>query len=260
MLRAALAALLLASPAEADDRALLHTLAGQGCTIGLDADADTRALADKALANGTASQQGDWVVLSEEICQMRVPDLTTDITFDDPAVKMVTSPIDRPLDHPDDLPGCYVVISDIGMNLSILRGWLPQKGFDEGMRFVAAKIIAGEMVFYSPDPLATPMGFQSLVGDCANVPDIDAMRASNAAMVQHFGALIRAEAQHKICGEPLGLDFARMSQHMKQLTGGTADNYWFGLEMLIIAIGAGWMEGAGPKAKGLPRPPLCHYQ
>ncbi len=128
------------------------------------------------------------------------------------------------------------------------------------MRFVAAKIIAGEMTFYSPDPLRTLKGFQSLVGDFANVPDIKAMRKNNAALLQHFGALVRSENAQIVCNWTYFPDFIRVTDPLKELSGGAASNAWVRLELMMIVLGAGWVEGAGPRSKRLPCPPLCHYQ
>lgn len=260
-MRHALAALLLlAAPAGADQAALLHDLGAAGCVIGADAGADARALADVALADGTGQQQGDWVVLGADICTIRVPDIHSDIGHDDPAVVASVSAIAPFSDVPDDPPGCYVALDDLGRNLSRTHGWTAQKAFDAAVQYMAAQIIAGEMVFYTDDMLRTPQGFQSLHGDCAKVPDIDAMRQSNAYMLQHFGAVVRAQGQAIRCGDRHFPDFAAAATQVSDLSGGKASNAWLGMEMMLLALGAGWVEGAGPKSRGVQRPPLCHYE
>ncbi|MGH1459551.1 MAG: hypothetical protein ACRBBT_11695 [Paracoccaceae bacterium] len=258
MMRAALVAFLLwAAPALAGEAELLEGLGAQGCVIGADAAPELRALADQALGQGTARQQGDWVLLPEEICTIRLPQIETSLSFDDPELRKVISDLDP---ASQEAPGCFLDTSDLGFNLSLSRGWAPQQAFDEMNRFIAAMLIAGEMTFYSDDLLRTPMGFQRISGPCADVADIDAMRRNSAQMVQHFGAYIRWQGETLTCGGGATADFGAAAAKMSELSGGQTGNVWMPLEYLFIGLAAGWLEGAGPRARGLPRPPLCHYQ
>ena len=260
-MRHALAVLaLLAAPAGADQAALLHDLGAAGCVIGADAGAEARALADVALADGTGQQQGDWVVLGADICTIRVPDIHSDIGIDDPAVVASVSAMAAPTNFPDEPRGCYLSTNDLGMNLSLTRGWPVQKAYDAAVRFMAAQIVAGEMVFYSDDVLRTPMGFQSLHGECARVTAVDAMRQINAMMLEHFCAVVRVQGQAITCGEGYFPDFMALQGQMVELTGRSDMNAWTGMEMMFLALGAGWVDGAGPKSRGVQRPPLCHYE
>jgi len=257
-MRAAFVALVVlaatAAPAMADaasEAALLHDLGAAGCVIGADAGAD-----------GTGQQQGDWVVLGADICTIRLPDVTTTLSFDDPEMRGLFSTLEPAA--PDDPyaapPGCYFATEDMGMALSLGHGWGPQKAYQEMTRFIAAKIIAGDIVFYSDDILRTPPGLQRIDGECGKVPAIAKMRRDNALMLEHFGAILRAQGQAITCGERYFPDFTAAQEQMVELTGNSDTNAWLGIELLFLALGAGWIEGAGPRAKGTQRPPLCHYQ
>ena len=49
-----------------------------------------------------------------------------------------------------------------------------------------------------------------------------------------------------------------MSDLLKTATGGGYENEWGGMEVLMMAMAAGWYEGHSLTRKGMPRPPLCH--
>jgi hypothetical protein len=99
-----LLAFLSAPVAHADNSELLAFMGGQGCTIG----ADSRAAADRAgfgadqidalvgtaVANGKAVQQGRYVVLGEDICTIRLPDIKSIYTVASPEIVAITSAID----------------------------------------------------------------------------------------------------------------------------------------------------------------------
>ncbi len=93
-------------PAAAEDRAptpetteeaLLTYLGGDGCVIGshsagaamaagLDGNA-LKALGARLLADGSAEQQRDWILLGSEVCTIRFPDVTSELTLNSPEVQ-----------------------------------------------------------------------------------------------------------------------------------------------------------------------------
>ncbi|MFZ1471211.1 MAG: hypothetical protein WAT09_19855, partial [Paracoccaceae bacterium] len=90
-MKAALLPLLLAAtPAIADDAALIAFMGGQGCTFGADSraaaiaagfsEATIESAIDTALANRRAKQEGVYVVLDRRICTIRLPEITSPYT------------------------------------------------------------------------------------------------------------------------------------------------------------------------------------
>ncbi|MFP3382665.1 hypothetical protein [Tritonibacter sp. SIMBA_163] len=86
-----------ASTPEMDTNALLTFLGGDGCVIGphsagaataagFDGDALT-AFGARLLADGSAEKQGDWTVLGPEVCTIRFPDVTSELTLNSPEVQ-----------------------------------------------------------------------------------------------------------------------------------------------------------------------------
>ena len=88
-----------ASTPKTDADALLTFLGGDGCVIGphsagaataagFDGDALT-ALGARLLADGSAEKQGDWTVLGPEVCTIRFPDVTSELTLNSPEVQNI---------------------------------------------------------------------------------------------------------------------------------------------------------------------------
>ncbi|WP_417837756.1 hypothetical protein [Tritonibacter scottomollicae] len=86
-----------ASTPETNEEALLTYLGGDGCVIGphsagaataagFDGDA-LAALGARLLADGSAEKQGDWTVLGPEVCTIRFPDVTSELTLNSPEVQ-----------------------------------------------------------------------------------------------------------------------------------------------------------------------------
>ncbi len=86
-----------ASTQETTEEALLTYLGGDGCVIGpqsadaamaagLDGDA-LKALGARLLADGSAEQQRDWILLGPEVCTIRFPDVTSELTLNSPEVQ-----------------------------------------------------------------------------------------------------------------------------------------------------------------------------
>jgi hypothetical protein len=238
---------LLARPASADEAALMQFMGGQGCTFGPQsiaaaeqagyARADIDAAMTAHLADGTGDQQGDYVVVSESVCKIRLPDIQTDFPLNHPDILAVTSAIDAYAE--DGSPGCF--LADAGL-------WFESIGrpFDDYTRFLAAHIIAGDVRFYSTSPLRTPFSFHVISGACGNLAAVPAMRANHAKLVAGFEAFVRHQGALNDC---VGQDVLAMDQAFAiELQGGdltksdaeVADiNAWLSMEYLMIAMGAG---------------------
>ena len=267
MIRAVLLAL-AASPAAADP-ALLDFMGGQGCTFGADSraaakaagfdDARIETLIKQALAEGYAERQRDYIVLDVSLCTIRLPEITSAYTVTSPEIRAMTS-------EPGEMgePGCF--LRDPPTDFDALKGSIPGAGFADYITFVGAGLISGDLRFYSPSSLMVPPGFQVLTGDCADVPNIDAIRRSHAFLASGFGDYIRALGAEMPCNAAgfgtLTSDFtARMqgADPAKPLEDQLEINAWLFFEYEMIAMAAGWHEGMTGTEKGDPRPPICHY-
>jgi len=266
---AALLALGLATPAQADD--LTDFLGRHGCTIGAQSRAAALAagftaaqldtLVETALAAGHASQQRAYVVLDEATCTIRLPDFSDGDTLADPANAVLVTAIDRFAADGD--PGCFLPYS----SESYRQRYPTDDGSTRHLRFLARGITEGTMRFHSPSPLRTPPSFQVLTGACAAAPNVPAIRRSQRHISDaDFGAYIRRRMQSIDCDNP-GYS---PELHASTITLQGADpeavdkadppvNAWLWFEYDMIGFAAGWLEGATWAAKGDPRPPLCHY-
>jgi hypothetical protein len=264
-------AICAAQPAIADP-ALLDFMGAHGCTFGADSRkaaesvgfgaATIDALVATALTNGTASQQGDYVVLDATVCTIRLPDIQSAYTVASPEILAITSAIDAYAS--DGQPGCFAL--DAASAFDALRGGERGAGFFDFIHFVGAGLILGDLRFYAPTPLATPVSFQVLTSDCAKVPNIEAIRRSHAFIASGFGDYIRALGAEMPCNAA-GFG-ANASAFAARIQGADPDlasedqseiNAWLFFEYEIIAMAAGWHQGLTGTEKGEPRPPLCHY-
>ncbi len=270
----ALALCLAASPAAADP-ALIDFFGGQGCTIGADSRAAALAagfdgaaidaLITETLADGRASRQGAYIVLNEATCAIRLPDLASPYSVASPEVAAMASGI---ADHAaDGYPGCF--LRDARAAFVAMRSGEEEAGFRDYLGFIGAGIVAGEVAFYGQDPLSVPPAFQIVTGTCAEVPQIDAIRRSQATLQTAFGQLIRQMGKENICG-PNAWPSATIEQMdwLIALQGGdptnaenpgNGANAWMWMEIFMLTVAAGWHEGMTATEKGTPRPPLCHY-
>jgi hypothetical protein len=274
-----LLACLSAQAAHADDAELLAFLGGHGCTIGIDSreaadeagfDADQiDALVSTTLANGKADQQGQYVVLDQDICTIRLPDVQSDYTIASPEILAITSAIDAYA--ADGQPGCF--LGDALFVFDGLKGGKSGAGFADFIAFIGAGIIAGDLRFYSPSVLRTPVGFQNVRGPCAAVPDIEVINRSYSALATGFGGYVRALGAEVPCNddqnEGLSYDTSVMARYTATVQGYdlAADeqdqpniNAWLWFEYDLITMAAGWHEGMTGTERGTPRPPLCHYR
>jgi hypothetical protein len=179
-----------------------------------------------------------------------------------PEILARVSAIDAFLDKGQ--PGCF--LTDLPSHFDTLSGGAMGSGFFDYADFVAAGLISGDITYYGESPLATPMGPQIVSGDCAKVSQIEGIRRSHALMMQAFDPIVRAWGQSLRCED--GIDFPRLYQaRLIQLQGGdwTANdpqdgvNAWMWMSVMFVSIAAGWHEGMTGTEKGLPRPPICHY-
>ncbi|MFZ1340926.1 MAG: hypothetical protein WAS26_17940 [Paracoccaceae bacterium] len=272
MRRAVLLAFVLAArPALGDEAALIAFMGGQGCTIGADSRtaaaaaghdaAAVDALAAAALADGRGKQEGAYVVLNEATCTIRLPDITSPYTVNSPEIVAITSAIDAYA--PEGEPGCF--IENLVDDFAALNGGDLDAGLRDFLAFTASGIIAGDLRFYSPSPLRTPISWQVVTGACAELQDIDAIRRSHAFIASGFGSYIRLLASETACPDgwnPRTMRFAAEIQGTDPAIP-TEDqpeiNAWLGFEYDLIAFAAGWHEDLTATSPGTPRPPLCHY-
>ncbi len=272
-------AFLSAQVARADDVELLALMGGQGCTIGADSreaaeragfDAEQiDALMSMTLTNGKAKQQGRYVVLDEDICTIRLPDIQSDYTIASLEIRAITSAIDA--DASDGERGCF--LGDAPFVFDGLKGGKSGAGFADFIAFIGAGIIAGDLRFYSPSVLRPPVAFQNVRGPCAAIPDIEVINRSYSALSTGFGGYVRALGAEVPCNddqnEELPYDTSVMARYTATVQGYdlAADerdqpkiNAWLWFEYDLITMAAGWHEGMTGTERGTPRPPLCHYR
>ena len=268
--------LLAATPALADDASLIAFMGGQGCTFGTDSRTAAEAaghsaasidtLIATALSDGRAEQQGAYVVLNAETCTIRLPDIASKYTVRSPEIIAVTSAIDAHTgrDGLDDEPGCF--LREPYAVFDALNGGAAGAGFADYIAFVAAGIISGDLRFYAPSPLATPVGYQSVAGACADVPNIDDIHRSHAFIESDFGAYIRILGSETACDGGWSENAMPYTAEIQGYQPGAPEedqpeiNAWLFFEYDTIAMAAGWHDGMTGTARGKPRPPLCHYR
>jgi hypothetical protein len=271
-------ACLLAGPAAAEEASLLDFMGGQGCTFGTDSRvaageagfdaAAIDALIATTLANGTARLQRAYVVLEETICTIRLPYIQSPYSVASPEIVAITSAINAYA--ADGEPGCF--LGEPHLAFDAMKGGSPRAGFAEYIAFIGAGIIAGDLRFYSPSVLRTPVGFQNVRGPCAVVPDIKVIDRSHVALTTGFGGYVRALGAEMPCeGDQIGdipFDTSVMAHYTATIQGADPSdvitdqikiNAWLWFEYDLITMAAGWHEGMTGMGRGTPRPPLCHY-
>ena len=277
-MRAALAIAvgLLGAPALADDTSLIAFMGGQGCTFGEGSRAAAIATGHDAsaidtliattLADGRAQQQGAYTVLNAATCTIRLPDITSAYTVTSPEVIAMTSAIDAYVGREglDDEPGCF--LNDPSEAFDALNGGARGAGFNDYITFLGAAIISGDVRFYAPDPLRTPVSSQVVTGACAELANIDAIRRSHTILESSFGEYIRLSGAENPCtGAGFGMAALDYTYRAQGIDPALPDenqpeiNAYLFFEFELIAMAAGWHEGMSGTAKGTPRPPLCHY-
>lgn len=267
VLTAAGVMLMLASGvAYADDAAAQTYLAENGCVVGPQErmapgasgiHPRLREIASAALAEGRAERQGDWIVLGPEACTMRPPVIETAFDATSPAVQRSISDIDA---HAEiEQQGCFIDSETLQTELMAQDGLSAAEAAVAYYAVLADGVINQQMSFFSDDILRTPAGFQLLTGACAGVPQIEDIRRSQALMLEHFDALVRDNARRVRCEENASPVSVEVAQTLSDLTDGASVNQWTMMDLMLIALGAGWVEGISDTERGTPRPPICSH-
>ncbi|MBP0614687.1 hypothetical protein [Jiella mangrovi] len=258
--------IVLAAPTHAaeDGNRLTAFFAGQGCAIGpstrqaaMAAGFDGAAideLAQMARADHGAVETGSWLVLAPSRCTIEVPQITSEVKPSDPEV---TDSLFADDEAGKGMP-CFVNGDRLYENLQRTRLWDPERAFHAYVDFIAAGLRAGEIAFYSDDPLRTPMGFQLTTGECALRPEIEDIRRDHDFFMTHFDELIRTDALTAEC-EADGSPSWKLMRQIEPTDEAQTKNQWTFMEIKLITMAAGWMEGMSARFRGVPRPPLCHY-
>lgn len=254
------------STAAAQPAGLADFIADQACAIGPqtrsaaiasghDAQA-VDALIASAQQDSNTVKTGQWLVLSSAQCRIKPLVVASDIKLSDPEVRAsVSSPT---VPTADGEVGCFLDTSRLFEELRRTRSWDEERLHQEYLRMLGASIVSGELSFYSSDPLWTPM-FQLTTGDCAKLPHMADIKRSHENLIKLFDPLIRANAVNVECSRRASPLTHELHEIARTLSKGTISNAWAGMEIKLIAMGAGWYEGISATNPGIPRPPLCHF-
>lgn len=254
---------IFASPVFADED-VLDFLTAQGCTLGPESraeelpDARIMTFVQGALDDNLAVRTGDYIVLDASICTMRLPDLEDAWSLDDPRIKAIISDIDAYSgDH-----GCYLMDPS-----SVFEGAYPDNSAqanDEFIAFLARHIATGEVRFYSPNPLRTPVSWQVVRGACAKVPNIDDLIATHAYVTDaNFDRYVRASGTDVTCSGGPSFAAGQVALEMQgiDLTSGEspdhAVNAFLSMELMVLAWASGFRVNMTMQDRGSLRPPMC---
>ncbi|MDO5614135.1 MAG: hypothetical protein Q4G14_12970 [Paracoccus sp. (in: a-proteobacteria)] len=190
--------------------------------------------------------------LATRAAQADIPLIPSQLTWDSPEVQAAIGPVDQYA--ADGHPGCFINSEELTRLARARHGWDADTAERERIRFLAAGILAGEVVFFNESPLHTPVNFQVFRGDCAEVPNKNAIARSHDYLVANLDRILRNAGAETPCGSDASpFSDALYAQHDPQ-----APNPWIPLEVLIIALGSDWFQGNSSTQKGWPRPPLCY--
>lgn len=259
---------LAAGGLRAQEDTLGEVLAEHGCVVGPaevmadegvapDLRDELMAYAETALDAGQAERQGDWIVLGPELCTIRPPQIDRAYDITSPIVAQSISAVDAYAEFEEY--GCFVSGEEMQQDLMRQDGLTRDAAAVAYLEVLAEGVRSGRVSFFSDDPLRTPMGFQVLTGECADVPWIDDIRRSQALMLKHFDTLVRDNASRVTCEANSAPVTVEVGQALTDLTNGEAPNAWTMMDMMVLAIGAGWVEGISANERGTPRPPICSY-
>ncbi|QEI08024.1 hypothetical protein FXN63_20905 [Pigmentiphaga aceris] len=154
--------------------------------------------------------------------------------------------------------GCFLDTSRLHAELRRTRGWSEDRLMQEYLRLLGSSLVSGDLAFYSSNPLHTPTAFQLTRGECAPVPHMADIERSHANLIKWFDPLIRTNAPNVACTRGATLITPELHDIARKLSEGSISNAWVGMEIKLIALGAGWYEGVTATNPGTPRPPLCH--
>lgn len=200
---------------------------------------------------------GEWIVLPPNLCRIQPPDVRSEIHIDDPDVKVITSRMDTYAK--DGLRGCFLFGPTIMDVVQKTRGWDKAKAYFEWILFAAENLRAGKLAFYGTDPAKPPPGFLVLTGDCANIPEIDAIRRSQTLRDREFDFFIRANASDVICGQGRSSS-PRAIEIIHARVGDENTNRWMAIEIAALGTVFGQLMNTGDPNEGMLNPPFCHFE
>ncbi len=267
---------LVAGPAFADDD-LMAFFEGQGCTIG----AYSRALAVEAgyssdeiaafeearIVEGQSTRQGDYLVMGAEICTIRLPDIKSRWSVDDPEIIAMAPFIDKDVEWASrtiPVDGCF--FENPMEQFVALNDGDEEAGYRDYISFMAAGLVSGDIRYYSDDPLWMPLGAQLLTGECAKASNADVVRENHAYLVSGFGPWVRQAYDMDQCTGTGSFGDWRFSLLHQGLDpdGPREDqpvvNAVLAFEWMMITTGARWRVGDTASEKGEEAPPLCRYE
>ncbi len=283
-MRIALVLAALPSLAFADDTVdhpqraeFLDYLGGQGCTLSFDsvegaetagiAREDIQEIAAAALESGDATEQGAYIVFSQDVCSIRMPEITSKYSVDDPVIRAGAPYINETREFGDVIEtfeGCF--IEDATTMFAELEDYDPRAGFGAFIDFMGASLISGDVRFYTTSPLKSPRGFQIVSGEqCSKAPNVQMINESHPYLLDGFAEYVRFVGKVTQCGDPIGFEAGPFTAEMQgydhslDVTEQPPINAWLDFEFLFITMAAGWHEGMTDVDRGTPRPPLCHY-
>ncbi|RVV96711.1 hypothetical protein EKE94_17700 [Mesobaculum littorinae] len=254
---------ILASPAFADED-VVDLLARQGCTVGPATHAEgvssaqVTAFVQDALDDNLAVRVGDYTVLDASICTMRLPDIEDAWSLDDPRIQAIISDIDA---YPDE-PGCYL----IEPSKAFIEAYPDDsaKANDEFVAFLAKHITSGELRFYSPDPLYTPVSWQVVRGACAELPNIDDLTATHAYVTDaNFDKYVRTSGTDVTCSNGQSFKAQQATLEMQGVDLITSEypdhavNAFLFMELMILAWASDFRVDMTMQDRGKLRPPMC---
>ena len=266
----------IAGPAVAEE-SLAEFLGAHGCTLGQSSEAAAQAAGFDAdqiatlkatlLDNGSAKREGEWVVLGEEVCTIRLPHIQSEWAVSSPEIQIRAPYVADVYESGDEKiveEGCFFV--DAAAVFNELSYGDVDAGSEQYLTFLAANIISGDIRFYSPSPLRTPRAFQITSGECARAPNIDAIWENHPFIESQFNEYIRHVGAVTPCGEDVSYESNQIATKLQGFDLAAPEgveqdpvNAWLFFEWQTITMAAGWHEGLSGTSKGTPRPPLCHY-
>jgi hypothetical protein len=259
---------LLTAPAKADSKQVREFIEARGCAIGPTTvnEAVAKNIDRLSVERYVASVRSDprtvktrdWLVLPTELCALKPPMILSEIKIDDPEVTQNLSVVE-----PDTInreKRCWLDGQELMRAVQVSRKWDQDKAMKQYLRFLGAGLVAGDLSFYSPDPLSTPPGFISTVGACADRSQVAEIRQSHALLIQYFGDIIRADAAGEATCEPNNAPSYKIVEVIQKVIGRAPLNAWMFFEIKLIAMGADWYDGVTYSNKGRPVPPMCQYR
>lgn len=248
-------------------KSLAEFLGSQGCAIGPSTRASAinsgyttdaiDALVLKASADPQTLRTGKWIVLPSNICRIRPTDIPSEIRLTDPDVRSFISDID---DYASaGFHGCFLFGRTLLEVVKRTRGWNDNKALNEWLRFAAENLQLGRLAFYGSDPNRPPPGFLVLTGKCANIPEFDEIRRSQAIRDRDFDYVIRANATDVICGRGM-VASPRLNEVILQRAGAENTNHWMAVEVGALGTASNPPSAGETQQFGMLRPPFCHFE